>query len=38
MVKIVKDELTELMGGSETELDLSGNPASNFNCRIAGKW
>jgi signal recognition particle subunit SRP54 len=27
MVKIVKDELTELMGGSETELDLSGNPA-----------
>jgi signal recognition particle subunit SRP54 len=27
MVKIVKDELTELMGGNETELDLSGNPA-----------
>jgi signal recognition particle subunit SRP54 len=27
MVKIVKDELTELMGGSETELNLSGNPA-----------
>ena len=27
MVKIVKDELTELMGGIETELDLSGNPA-----------
>lgn len=27
MVKIVKDELTELMGGVETELDLSGNPA-----------
>ena len=27
MVKIVKDELTELMGGSETELDLGGNPA-----------
>jgi signal recognition particle subunit SRP54 len=27
MVKIVKDELTELMGGSETDLDLSGNPA-----------
>ena len=27
MVKIVKDELTELMGGSETELDLSGNPS-----------
>lgn len=26
MVKIVKDELTELMGGSEAELDLSGNP------------
>ncbi len=27
MVKIVKDELTELMGGIETELDLGGNPA-----------
>lgn len=27
MVKIVKDELTELMGGSESDLDLSGNPA-----------
>jgi signal recognition particle subunit SRP54 len=27
MVKIVKDELTDLMGGVETELDLSGNPA-----------
>ncbi|MEO8720307.1 MAG: signal recognition particle protein [Ginsengibacter sp.] len=27
MVKIVKDELTELMGGTETDLDLSGNPA-----------
>jgi signal recognition particle subunit SRP54 len=27
MVKIVKDELTELMGGTETELDLSGNPS-----------
>src|SRR5674476_1457295 len=27
MVKIVKDELAELMGGSETELDLGGNPA-----------
>ncbi len=27
MVKIVKDELTELMGGIETELNLSGNPA-----------
>lgn len=26
MVKIVKDELTELMGGVETDLDLSGNP------------
>ncbi len=26
MVKIVKDELTELMGGVETELNLSGNP------------
>jgi signal recognition particle subunit SRP54 len=27
MVKIVKDELTDLMGGVETGLDLSGNPA-----------
>ena len=27
MVKIVKDELTELMGGVETDLDLSGNPS-----------
>jgi signal recognition particle subunit SRP54 len=27
MVKIVKDELTQLMGGSETDLDLGGNPA-----------
>ncbi len=26
MVKIVKDELTELMGGIETDLDLTGNP------------
>ena len=27
MVKIVKDELTNLMGGVETDLDVSGNPA-----------
>jgi signal recognition particle subunit SRP54 len=27
MVKIVKDGLTELMGGSEADLDLKGNPA-----------
>lgn len=27
MVKIVKDELADLMGGVETDLDLSGNPA-----------
>ena len=27
MVKIVKDELTELMGGTETEANLNGNPA-----------
>src|SRR5918996_4552150 len=26
MVKIVKDELAELMGGTEEELDLSGKP------------
>jgi len=27
MVKIVQDELTELMGGTESEFNLSGNPA-----------
>src|SRR6476659_1963611 len=27
MVKIVKDELTTLMGGSESDLDLGGSPA-----------
>ncbi len=27
MVKIVKDELTELMGGSESDLNIKGNPA-----------
>ena len=27
MVKIVKDELAELMGGTESELNLQGNPA-----------
>src|SRR5580698_9900793 len=27
MVKIVKDELVELMGGSEAEFNISGNPA-----------
>src|SRR6476660_4885064 len=27
MTKIVKDELAELMGGSESELDLGGSPA-----------
>ena len=27
MVKIVKDELTELMGGSAQELNLTGSPA-----------
>src|SRR5207253_11408627 len=26
MVKIVKDELAELMGGTEEEIDLSGKP------------
>lgn len=26
MVKIVKDELAELMGGTESELDIKGNP------------
>jgi len=26
MVKIVKDELAELMGGTESDLDLNGNP------------
>ncbi len=27
MVKIVQDELTELMGGSESEFNITGNPA-----------
>ncbi len=27
MVKIVKDELTELMGGTESDFDANGNPA-----------
>ncbi|MEJ7586892.1 MAG: signal recognition particle protein [Ferruginibacter sp.] len=27
MVKIVKDQLTELMGGSESEFNIGGNPA-----------
>ena len=27
MIKIVKDELTELMGGSESQLNAKGNPA-----------
>lgn len=27
MVKIVKDELTELMGGDAEELDLTGSPS-----------
>ncbi|MBX2887021.1 MAG: signal recognition particle protein [Ferruginibacter sp.] len=27
MVKIVKDELTELMGGTESDFDVNGNPA-----------
>src|SRR5438874_8342610 len=27
MVKIVQDELTELMGGSEAKFDVTGNPA-----------
>jgi len=27
MVKIVKDELAELMGGTESELNAKGNPA-----------
>lgn len=27
MVKIVKDELTELMGGTEAQFNITGNPA-----------
>src|ERR1700743_3101262 len=27
MVKIVQDQLTELMGGNESEFNLAGNPA-----------
>ena len=36
MVKIVKDELTELMGGSETDLDSERKSCHDFNCRFAG--
>ena len=27
MVKIVQDQLTELMGGKESEFNISGNPS-----------
>ena len=47
MVKIVKDELVELMGGTESDLDLKGNPTiiliaglqgsgkTTFSCKLA---
>ncbi len=35
MVKLVKDELTELMGGETAGINLSGRHG-NFNVRIAG--
>ncbi len=36
MVKIVKDELVELMGGTEAELDLKSNPIVDPDRRSAG--
>ena len=34
MVKIVQDELTELMGGSEAKFDVTGNPAVDSDRRL----
>src|SRR5450759_2583378 len=34
MVKIVKDELAELMGGTESDLDLKGNPTIILICPL----
>ena len=36
MVKIVKDELAELMGGNESEFNINRKPGYNINCRITG--
>ena len=38
MVKIVKDELAELMGGSESELQPAGKSGSDPDCRFTGIW
>ena len=34
MVKIVKDELADLMGGEEAVFNAKGNPAVILNCRF----
>ena len=38
MVKIVKDELAELMGGDASELNISASPSSNFNVWTTRFW
>ena len=38
MVKIVKDELVELMGGSESEFNTKGNPAVILIAGLQGTW
>ena len=37
MVKIVKDGLVDLMGGTESEIDLSGNPTVILIAGLQGK-
>src|SRR6185503_12788402 len=36
MVKIVQDELTELMGGGKSEINLLGNPVVILLCGLQG--
>ena len=36
MIKIVKDELAELMGGQESDFNAKGNPAVISDCRFTG--
>jgi signal recognition particle subunit SRP54 len=38
MVKIVSDELTELMGGNVEDINIKGNPAVVLNFRFARFW
>jgi signal recognition particle subunit SRP54 len=34
MVKVMHDELTQLMGGKEADFNLKGSPAVILNCRV----